>query len=168
MQVWQVAKRLELPPPVLVAFMSERGIQKPDGMSFITREEAATVEAEWQRYLAGGGDRSTYIETTLMAQARKEISQRVEAIRPEHLVRQTSVAEQEESHKQPDSRSGADAIPFGLMNHRWRALKELMGPADELWEFSSSEESWKALSGKAGIALVRNGTVIASFVTVTN
>jgi hypothetical protein len=41
-------------------------------------------------------------------------------------------------------------------------------PDDEIWEFSSSLESWQYLAGRAGAALVRDGTVIDACVTVLN
>jgi hypothetical protein len=41
-------------------------------------------------------------------------------------------------------------------------------PDDEIWEFSSSLESWQHLAGRAGVALVRDGTVIDACVTVLN
>jgi hypothetical protein len=36
---------------------------------------------------------------------------------------------------------------------------------DELREFSSSSDSWEGLCGRAGIALVREGKIIASILT---
>jgi hypothetical protein len=41
-------------------------------------------------------------------------------------------------------------------------------PDDEIWEFSSSLESWQYLAGRAGAALVRDGTVIDACVTALN
>ena len=41
-------------------------------------------------------------------------------------------------------------------------------PDDEIWEFSSSPESWEHLAGRAGAALVRDGTVIDACVTALN
>jgi hypothetical protein len=38
-------------------------------------------------------------------------------------------------------------------------------PGDEVWEFSSSPDSWERLAGRAGLALVREGTVIEAYVT---
>lgn len=45
------------------------------------------------------------------------------------------------------------------------ALLAQMIRGDELWEFSSPEESWNALAGRAGIALVRNGKIIDAIIT---
>jgi hypothetical protein len=41
-------------------------------------------------------------------------------------------------------------------------------PDDEVWDFSSSRDSWQHLAGRAGLALVRDGTVIETSVTVMN
>jgi hypothetical protein len=43
-----------------------------------------------------------------------------------------------------------------------------MQPGDELWAFSSSTVSWQNLCGRAGIALVRGGEVVASMITKMN
>ncbi len=40
--------------------------------------------------------------------------------------------------------------------------------SDEIFEFSSSPESWNRLAGRAGVALVRDGIVIDIVVTVMN
>lgn len=41
-------------------------------------------------------------------------------------------------------------------------------PDDEVWEFSSSKDSWNNLAGRAGVALVRKGAVIEINVTIMN
>jgi hypothetical protein len=41
-------------------------------------------------------------------------------------------------------------------------------PGDELWSFSSPPSSWGLMMGTSGIALVRNGRVIADVVTMMN
>lgn len=43
-----------------------------------------------------------------------------------------------------------------------------MQEGDELWIFSTSDESWKHLAGRAGISLVRDGQVVSSMVTKMN
>lgn len=43
-----------------------------------------------------------------------------------------------------------------------------MQPGDQLVHFVSSADSWKHLAGRAGIALVRDGKVIAAMVTMMN
>jgi len=39
-------------------------------------------------------------------------------------------------------------------------------PDDEVWHFSSSLDSWKRLAGRAGLALLRERTVIDAYVTL--
>lgn len=41
-------------------------------------------------------------------------------------------------------------------------------PNDELWEFSSSRDTWEHLAGCAGLALVRERTVIDAYITMGN
>jgi hypothetical protein len=65
-----------------------------------------------------------------------------------------------------DKRLGAKPLPFGFQYEGWVRLKAMIEPGDELWEFSNSEESWKNLSGRAGICLVRQGEVVYSLVTL--
>ena len=50
---------------------------------------------------------------------------------------------------------------------RWE-FRERMKEGDELWEFDSPAHFWEHLAGRAGIALVRSGEVVASHVTKLN
>jgi hypothetical protein len=84
------------------------------------------------------------------------------------LTRQLTVQEIEAEHSVRDERLGPDPVPFGFINDQWQALIAQMQPGDELWEWSTSPESWANLAGRAGIALVRNGEVIDSFMTAMN
>lgn len=59
-------------------------------------------------------------------------------------------------------------LPFGFQHQAWLRLKEKMQLGDELWEFSSSGDSWAHLAGRRGIALVREGKVIGSIITLMN
>jgi hypothetical protein len=43
-----------------------------------------------------------------------------------------------------------------------------MQPGDQLWWFSSPEETWRMLCGRAGYALVRNGDIIDRAIVVMN
>ncbi len=58
--------------------------------------------------------------------------------------------------------------PFGFMNADWEALKAKMQPSDELWECSTSEESWAHLAGRQWIELVRGNETIGSILTAMN
>lgn len=55
-------------------------------------------------------------------------------------------------------------VPFGYNNDRWLFLLETMEKGDRLCTFRSPEESWRSFSGVEGIALVRNGAVVADVV----
>ncbi len=37
---------------------------------------------------------------------------------------------------------------------------------DELWEFSSPAGYWRSLAGRGGVALVRDGKIVTSVVTI--
>ena len=60
------------------------------------------------------------------------------------------------------------ARPFGFQSGEWESLKASMQPGDEIWTFSSPEDSWKNDAGRAGVALVRAGVPIKAIVTVMN
>jgi hypothetical protein len=61
-----------------------------------------------------------------------------------------------------------DGIPFGYCNREWEALKAKVQPGDEVWFWSSDPEDWERFMGWEGIALVRNGEIIDSFITALN
>jgi len=79
-------------------------------------------------------------------------------VRKEYLRRKATVAEWEAEHL-------VDGIPFGHCNREWEALKAKMEPGDEVWFWSSDEESWKRMMGWEGMALVRRGEIVDSFLT---
>jgi hypothetical protein len=77
------------------------------------------------------------------------------------LIRKATVAEWEAEYM-------VDGIPFGGCNREWLALLSKMEPDDEIWFWSFDEELWRRLMGMEGIALVRGGEVIDSFLTALN
>jgi hypothetical protein len=84
------------------------------------------------------------------------------------LIKQVTVEEAEAAHMVRNDRLGKEPVSFGFQNKQWRALLAQMTKDDELWEYSSPPESWRALAGRAGIALVRNGEVVDSILTMRN
>ena len=57
----------------------------------------------------------------------------------------------------------------GFAGHaRWEEIKATMQPGDELWSFHSPSWTWQALCGRAGIALVRDGAIVAELITMMN
>ncbi len=63
------------------------------------------------------------------------------------------------------------AALFGRANalkQKWEALKAQMVQGDELWRYSSPPETWRALIGRSGIALVRNGVPFAEILMLMN
>lgn len=86
----------------------------------------------------------------------------------DYLKRRLTIEQAEAENLVTDDRLGLRPVPFGFCNKRWIALLAQMRPGDELWEFSSSQESWRYLCGRGGIALVRDGEIVASLVTTMN
>lgn len=50
----------------------------------------------------------------------------------------------------------------------WKTLLDAYQDGDELWEFSSPEDYWRNLAGRGGVALVRNGEIVDTVVTIIN
>jgi hypothetical protein len=50
----------------------------------------------------------------------------------------------------------------------WDRIKLRMLPDDELWTFNSPPETWQALAGRMGVALIRDGRAIDHAITVMN
>lgn len=65
-------------------------------------------------------------------------------------------------------RETGELKPFGYMNDQWEQFKAAMRPGDELYRFSTSSDSWAHLAGRAGIALVRNGEIAKTIITMMN
>lgn len=67
-----------------------------------------------------------------------------------------------------------DAKIKGLPEHaggllrEWDALLANMQDHDELWEFESPIEYWDSLCGASGIALVRDGAIVAEVIIDMN
>jgi hypothetical protein len=90
----------------------------------------------------------------------------------EWLYEKTTVAEAEAKHTDADDPRGKQSPqllkPFGFLNSRWEALKAQMVEGDELWLFRSPSETWRNMAGCAGVALVRDGKIVAKIVTSMN
>ena len=50
----------------------------------------------------------------------------------------------------------------------WQVLESRMQPGDEIWTFSSPDFFWKKLCGRGGYAIVRDGKVVSTVLTVMN
>lgn len=59
-------------------------------------------------------------------------------------------------------------VPFGALNPEWRVLKAMARPGDRVVRYSTDKQSWQDRAGEAGVALVRSGCNIHSFVTMVN
>jgi len=49
-----------------------------------------------------------------------------------------------------------------------RELLDMMIPGDELWEFSSNDDSWRNLAGRAGYVIFRDVRQVAHLTTLMN
>jgi hypothetical protein len=56
-------------------------------------------------------------------------------------------------------------LPFAYINDAWEELKSEVRAGDLIYFFTSDEESWWALCGREGYALIRDGKVVAMIVT---
>jgi hypothetical protein len=78
------------------------------------------------------------------------------------LTKRVSVTEAEAAHMVTiENRQ----VPFGYCFGQWQSLLSRIQDGDELWEFTSCDESWKDLAGREGIVLVRNGKNIYDIIT---
>jgi hypothetical protein len=91
-----------------------------------------------------------------------------EVHRHRFIRKYASVQEAENENMVTDSRLGDVPVPFGFNNHQWRELLAEMQDGDELWTFTTSDESWDNGCGRAGISLVRNGKEVACIIGKMN
>jgi hypothetical protein len=70
--------------------------------------------------------------------------------------------------EQAETEQMVDGVPLGPGHDAWKQLKASLQPGDALWTYCSPWESFKALAGRCGIAVVRNGRVVNALVTMMN
>ena len=76
--------------------------------------------------------------------------------------------DQEISVEQAEAQNMVDGIPFGVNSSAWKRLKDSLQGGGRLWTYCSSYESFKALAGRCGFAIVRDGRVVMQLVTIMN
>jgi hypothetical protein len=79
-----------------------------------------------------------------------------------------SISEIESQHMISNKQLGPSPVAFGFQHQHWIEFKSRMEAGDEIREYTSPSESWEENMGSAGIALVRNGKVIATLQTRMN
>jgi len=84
------------------------------------------------------------------------------------LKRKLTVGEAENLYMVKDDRLGPEPVPFGFLNESWKELLSWIKEGDELWEFSSPQETWECMAGREGIVLIRKGKMIGSIITRMN
>ena len=77
-----------------------------------------------------------------------------------------TVAEGEPAHTVQNERPSSPPVPNDRWLADWRAFLAQMQEGDELWTFCTPPETWEHMAGLGGIALVRHGKVVATFVTL--
>jgi len=58
--------------------------------------------------------------------------------------------------------------PFGNANGKWEAFKQLVRPADCVVRFSTNPRSWERQQGQQGYALIREGSLVKTFLIMRN
>jgi hypothetical protein len=59
-----------------------------------------------------------------------------------------------------------DSYDWQMPKKRWLKMKQQIRQGDELWGFATPPKTWEHLHGRGGIALVRDGKIINSVVTL--
>jgi hypothetical protein len=54
------------------------------------------------------------------------------------------------------------------VDNTWNPFIVDMLPGDELWRFRSPDDTWARLAGRAGYAILRNGKIVRSLITLLN
>jgi hypothetical protein len=81
------------------------------------------------------------------------------------LRSKTTIAELEDAVSQTKRFKGQ---PMLAQSERWFAFKAGMQENDEIWKFSSPDDTWENLCGSAGIALVHEGEIVDIYETLMN
>ena len=81
------------------------------------------------------------------------------------LRAQTTVEEIEAERWKTKPNKGEPVRP---QTARWIAFKTQIRAGDEVWRYSSPPDSWVGMIGTAGIAIVRDGGIVATFETFHN
>lgn len=165
--VYEFARELKVPSAVILDIAARLGLEVQDKYTRLDRNQQVLIEREWRRMVrAEGKYPQEYVKSLMTEEARSYVRRR-EPVPKAWLRKRITVEEaQQQSYKLDDL--GPDPVPFGYSYGKWGVMKEMMKAGDELWIFSSPSESWANLAGRAGIALVRKGRVIASMVNLLN
>jgi hypothetical protein len=113
-----------------------------------------------------------------MARTQDEIERMLNALPPEtrqallNLEREMAHLENlltvRTSVEELEAVESAGDVPLGKLNHLWRRLKERMQQGDEIWHWTTSDETWENHCGRSGIALVRNKKAVCGIITRMN
>ena len=110
-----------------------------------------------------------WVLTVVMTSPRDMLQKRVtldEAVAAPMAAICLGIAEAEPAHTVQNERPSSPPVPNDRWLADWRAFLAQMQEGDELWIFCSPAESWEHMAGRGGIAVVRHGKVVGTFVTL--
>src|SRR5262249_8874930 len=163
MRVYDLARQLGVPAATVLEMARDLKLEVRNSLSSLTEEQCEAIGEGWQQLISVFPDPEEYRQSLLVADAKRQVQA---SVPNEWLLAPTSVAWVEERHLQ-ELRvlvPGPAAQGFDLL--RWAALKEMMIDGDELWTFCSYPHESRSRGGSAGVALVRDGTVVGSLATM--
>jgi hypothetical protein len=164
--VLSVADALELPPALVNYLCREQGIDiQGHYLSPLTAAQQTRLARAYCAALEEGRSHEELVDTAELSEARLAVLDSVPKV---WLQKRVTPQQAEAAHMVSSPKLGPRPVPFGFAHYMWRAVREMMIDGDELWDYRSSPESWANLAGRAGIALVRQGRVIACFTTCLN
>jgi len=80
----------------------------------------------------------------------------------EKMTKEEFVAKQQQIY---ESLADRPQVQKSFKEHFWDPFMEHYQDGDEIWFFSSPDETWHSLCGRAGNAILRNGKCIYSQIT---
>jgi hypothetical protein len=87
-------------------------------------------------------------------------------IKKDCLVKKTTPKKAEQENLIQLDELGPEPILFRHIHERWLQFKSQMRKGDELWTFRNSDKEWVELCGRKGFCIVRNGEIVAGFITL--
>lgn len=88
------------------------------------------------------------------------------AVEKSELIERFSIEAIEAREIVKDPMNAAPALPFGHLGASWAVFRSKLMPQDEIWSFGSvRSDQWGTQKHTAGYAAVRNGVIVAHFIS---
>jgi hypothetical protein len=158
-----LALTLEIPVSVVIEVADRLQLPVRGRCSLVAPGQQDAIERELEKLTRVDPRYAPYTHSALQGEARNLVAAGV----PKAWLRYRTTIEQMEQSRE-DRGNRPNPLPAGLWGERWQALKRLLSVGDELWVYCSPAESWQHRAGRAGVAIVRQGYVIASLLTALN